>query len=77
MMKIIRSVNHVAQWLAVRLYTRGSSRADRQRGISSLEYLVLAAVIIAVLVIAGTALQDPITNAFNNLASDITGTDGG
>lgn len=67
MMKIIQSVNHVAQWLAVRLYTRSSSRADRQRGASALEYIVLAAVIIAIIGVVATSFPNIFKDAFSNL----------
>lgn len=73
MMKIIQSVNHVTQWLAVRLYTRGSSRADRQRGASALEYIVLAAVIVAILIAIGaTGFGDKLKEAFENLVPTVT-----
>jgi len=69
MMNIIRSVNHAAQWFAVRLYTRGSSRADRQRGASALEYIVLAAAIIIIIGVLATSqtVQTALTGAFSSL----------
>lgn len=68
MMKIIQSVNHATQWLVVRLYTRGSSRADRQRGASALEYIVLAAVIIAIIAfLANTDVKDKLQEIFTGL----------
>jgi len=74
MMNIIRSVNHAAQWFAVRLYTRGSSRADRQRGASALEYIVLAAAVIFIIgiLVSNTHIQNMFQNAFSNLISSAT-----
>lgn len=54
-MKVTSSLQTASQWLAVRLYTRGASRADRQRGASALEYIVLAA---AIIIIVGFALNN-------------------
>ena len=74
MMNIIRSVNHAAQWFAVRLYTRGSWRADRQRGASALEYIVLAAAVIFIIgiLVSNTHIQNMFQNAFSNLISSAT-----
>ncbi len=72
MMNIIRSVNHAAQWFAVRLYTRGSSRADRQRGASALEYIVLAAFIVVVIIIGVKTMGTDIQSAFSSVASKVT-----
>lgn len=70
-MKVIDSINKASQQLAVRLYTRGGTQADRQRGASALEYIILAVAIIA---IVGTLItyfsgqaSNPLTDAFSNL----------
>lgn len=75
-MKLISSLQTASQWLAVRLYTRGNSRSDRQRGASALEYIVLAAVIVVV-VIAGAELlggdDGPIKTTFKGIADSLSG----
>ena len=68
-MKLISSLQTASQWLAVRLYTRGNSRSDRQRGASALEYIMLAAVIIAILVYlsTNTSVRNSIVQAFQGV----------
>ena len=79
-MKAISSLQSISQRLAVRLFTRGNSSADRQRGVSALEYIVLAAAIV-VAVIAGAALlggdDGPIKSTFQNIADELTGSGDG
>ena len=68
-MKVINTINNASQLLAARLYTRGMSRADRQRGASALEYIVLAAVLIAIIAYIATngGLGTKLSNAFSSL----------
>lgn len=69
-MKIIHSINKASQLLAARLYARGMGRADRQRGASALEYIVLAAVIIAILIgLSTTGFGKDLQAAFDNLVT--------
>jgi pilus assembly protein Flp/PilA len=72
-MKVTSSLQTASQWLAVRLYTRGSSRADRQRGASALEYIMLAAVIVGLLLAVGAFFGgeggNPILTFFQDLFS--------
>ncbi|WP_421705370.1 hypothetical protein [Alloalcanivorax xenomutans] len=49
-MKMIQSFNTAIQSLMVRLFTQMPTRNNRQRGASALEYIVLVAVIVAVIV---------------------------
>lgn len=53
--------------------TPSLSSRKRQKGASSLEYLMLAAVIIAILVTVSTdnAISDKITATFDSLFSDV------
>lgn len=68
-MKFMDTINNISRQLAVRLYTRGASRADRQRGASALEYIVLAAAIIFIIGIlaANDDIQTTVKSAFTNL----------
>lgn len=73
-MKAIEAINTVIQQIFVRLYTRGGSRADRQRGVSALEYIVLAAVLIAIILLLansglGTVLSDKFKALFSSASS--------
>ncbi|MBF1803400.1 hypothetical protein [Alloalcanivorax profundimaris] len=65
-MKAITNVQLIIQKLAARLYTAAPTRADKQRGASALEYIMLAAVIIAILVFlsTNTAVQNALRDAF-------------
>ena len=78
-MKSIIHLHFGLQKLAVRLFGGVSTRADKQRGASALEYIVLAAAIIFIVGIlsTNTTVQTTLENAFNNLFSDAAGTDGG
>lgn len=71
-MKVTSSLQTASQWLAVRLYTRGASRADRQRGASALEYIVLAVAIVIVVATGAALLSPEITAAFDDLVTGIT-----
>ena len=77
-MKAISSLQSISQRLAVRLVTRGNSSADRQRGASALEYIVLAAAIIIIVGFAlnndtvKTLLQSTFSSLFTS-AKDATG----
>jgi|TARA_B100000378_G_scaffold234350_1_gene200393 Flp pilus assembly pilin Flp len=75
-MKSLTIVTNVSQQLAARLFSRGRTQADKQRGVSALEYIVLAAAIV-IAVIAGAALlggaDGPITTTFQNIADELTG----
>lgn len=71
-MKIIDSINNASQRFAVRLYTRGMGRSDRQRGISALEYIILAVLIVLVVASAATLLGPKIKAAFSHVSSNIT-----
>lgn len=71
-MNVIKTITNASQLLAARLFIRGMSRADRQRGASALEYIVLAAVLIAIIAYLAssdtlkTALQTAFQNLFNS-----------
>ena len=71
-MKVISSLQFISQRLAVRLFTRGNSSADRQRGASALEYLILAAAIIFIVgvVASNDAVQTTFSDAFAKLFTD-------
>ena len=78
-MKSITQFHFGLQKLAVRLFGGASTRADKQRGASALEYIVLAAAIVFIVGIlsTNTTVQTTLENAFNSLFNDATGTDGG
>ncbi|ASK35968.1 hypothetical protein CEK62_17045 [Alcanivorax sp. N3-2A] len=71
-MKAISSLQSISQRLAVRLFTRGNTSADRQRGASALEYIVLAAAIIIIIgALAGTTgIGAQVISAFTKLFTD-------
>ena len=75
-MKSLTIFTNVSQQLAARLFSRGRTQADKQRGVSALEYIVLAAAIV-IAVIAGAALlggaDGAITTTFQNIADELTG----
>ncbi len=54
-MKSLTVVTTASQKLAARLFSRGRTQADKQRGASALEYIVLAA---AIIIIVGFALNN-------------------
>ena len=59
-MKSLTIFTNVSQQLAARLFSRGHTQADKQRGASALEYIVLAA---AIIIIVGFALNNPTVKA--------------
>ena len=71
-MKAIDNIRFTTQKLAARLYSVAPSRADKQRGASALEYIVLAAVIIFVVGALATndTVQKALNDAFSKLFSD-------
>lgn len=72
-MKMIQSFNTAIQSLMVRLFTQMPTRNNRQRGASALEYIMLAAVIVGLLVVVATQFggdgENPILNFFTDLFS--------
>ncbi|MCE7510630.1 Flp family type IVb pilin [Alloalcanivorax xenomutans] len=68
-MKMIQSINTATQFLMARLYTQLPTRSNRQRGASALEYIMLAAVVIAILVFLSTnqGVRNSIRDAFQNI----------
>ena len=64
-MKAITNIRFTTQKLAARLYSVAPTRADKQRGASALEYIVLAAVIVIAIITALTT---------TDIATKITGT---
>lgn len=54
-MKSLTIFTTASQQLAARLFSRGRTQADKQRGASALEYIVLAA---AIIIIVGFALNN-------------------
>jgi Flp pilus assembly pilin Flp len=56
----------------LKLYTKIQTlRATRDQGVTSLEYAVLAAAIISVLVVAGWLLYDAIQGQFQNVCTTV------
>ncbi len=70
-MKSLTVFTNVSQQLAARLFSRGRTQADKQRGASALEYIVLAAAIIFIVGIlaTNTTVQNTLQSAFENLFS--------
>jgi len=70
-MKSLTVFTNVSQQLAARLFSRGRTQADKQRGASALEYIVLAAAIIFIVGILATnaTVQNTLQSAFENLFS--------
>ncbi|MFP1681691.1 Flp family type IVb pilin [Alloalcanivorax sp. C16-1] len=69
-MKSITQLQFGLQKLAVRLFGGVSTRADKQRGASALEYIVLAAAIIVIVGVLATVFggdSNPLSDAFSNL----------
>ena len=75
-MKSLTIFTTASQQLAARLFSRGRTQADKQRGVSALEYIVLAAVIV-VAVIAGATLlagedgAGPIKETFQAIVDEL------
>lgn len=59
----------LSQTLFVRLFTQMPGRARNQRGASALEYIILAAVLIAIIAFLATngTVQETLEAAFDNL----------
>ncbi|MBD3649883.1 MAG: hypothetical protein HUJ15_00925 [Alcanivorax sp.] len=70
-MKSLTIFTTASQRLAARLFSRGRTQADKQRGASALEYIVLAAAIIFIVGIlaTNTTVQNTFQSAFENLFS--------
>ncbi len=78
-MKAITNIQLITQKLAARLYTAAPTRADKQRGASALEYIMLAAVIVGLLVALAAAYSgddNPIVKFFDDLFSTAADPDG-
>ena len=74
-MKSLTIFTTASQQLAARLFSRGRTQADKQRGASALEYIVLAAAIIFIVGILATneTVQTTLETAFNNLFTEAEG----
>jgi hypothetical protein len=69
-MKSLTIFTTASQRLAARLFSRGRTQADKQRGASALEYVMLAAVLVGILAFVATQYggeDNPIVNIFNDL----------
>lgn len=73
-MKSLTIFTNVSQQLAARLFSRGRTQADKQRGASALEYIVLAAAIVVALVAASLIFGDEIPGIFQGLFDQVPGT---
>ena len=73
-MKSLTIFTNVSQQLAARLFSRGRTQADKQRGASAREYIVLAAAIIFIVGILATndTVQTTLETAFKQLFLDAT-----
>ncbi|WOA31678.1 Flp family type IVb pilin [Alloalcanivorax xenomutans] len=73
-MKMIQSINTATQSLMARLFSQMPTRSNRQRGASALEYIMLAAVIVGLLVVVATQFgedgENPILNFFEKLFTE-------
>lgn len=71
-MKAITNIRLTTQKLASRLYSVAPTRADKQRGASALEYIVLAAAIIFIVGVlaSNNQVRNTLKGAFDNLFSD-------
>lgn len=74
-MKSLTIFTTASQRLAARLFSRGRTQADKQRGASALEYIVLAAAIIFIVSILATndTVQGTLETAFKNLFGEAQG----
>ncbi|MFP1677117.1 Flp family type IVb pilin [Alloalcanivorax sp. C16-2] len=78
-MKAITNIRLTTQKLAARLYSVAPTRADKQRGASALEYIVLAAAIIVIVGVLATVFggeSNPLSDAFSSLFSTAQGVGG-
>jgi len=64
-----------SQQLAARLFSRGRTQADKQRGASALEYIVLAAAIVIALVAAAVVFDKELPTVFQDLFDQVPGGD--
>ena len=72
-MKSLTIFTTASQQLAARLFSRGRTQADKQRGASALEYIVLAAaiiIIIGALAATDSGIGEQVKTAFTNLFTD-------
>ncbi|HIK73490.1 MAG TPA: hypothetical protein EYG00_02115 [Alcanivorax sp.] len=72
-MKLLTVMNTASQSLAARLFSRGRTQADKQRGASALEYIVLAVAIVIVVGIGAAALSPEIESTFADLLEGLQG----
>ena len=74
-MKSLTIFTTASQRLAARLFSRGRTQADKQRGASALEYIVLAAAIIFIVGILATndTVQTSLEDAFEGLFDSAEG----
>ena len=72
-MKSLTIFTSVSQQLAARLFSRGRTQADKQRGASALEYIVLAAVIVIATITALTTtdIASKITDTFQTIVDEM------
>ena len=72
-MKSLTIFTSVSQQLAARLFSRGRTQADKQRGASALEYIVLAAVIVIAIITALTTtdIASKITDTFQTIVDQM------
>ena len=72
-MKAITNIRFTTQKLAARLYSVAPTRADKQRGASALEYIVLAAVIVIAIITALTTTEigSKITETFTQIVNQM------
>tara|TARA_R100000501_G_scaffold8915_1_gene18155 strand:+ start:1159 stop:1407 length:249 start_codon:yes stop_codon:yes gene_type:complete len=72
-MKSLTIFTIASQQLAARLFSRGRTQADKQRGASALEYIVLAAVIVIAIITALTTtdIASKITDTFQTIVDQM------
>ncbi len=74
-MKSLTIFTTASQQLAARLFSRGRTQADKQRGASALEYIVLAAAIVIALVAAAVVFGKELPTVFQDLFDQVPGGD--
>ncbi|WP_133492732.1 Flp family type IVb pilin [Alcanivorax sp. 24] len=75
-MKLIQSINTATQFLMARLFSQMPTRSNRQRGASALEYIMLAAVVVGLLVALALAFGTDATNPLITFFKDLFSTAG-
>jgi len=72
-MKSLTIFTTASQQLAARLFSRGRTQADKQRGASALEYIVLAAVIVIAIITALTTtdIASKFTDTFQTIVDQM------